>query len=103
MITFSKLKPSHALITGAGKGIGRAIAIEISQHVSKLTLIGRNSNNLREVQSLLQKNCEVQFFECDVTKELSVQGTFTKAAALFGQQCRTSAQRLFSKDHPARS
>lgn len=84
MITFSKLKPSHALITGAGKGIGRAIAIEISQHVSKLTLIGRNSNNLREVQSLLQKNCEVQFFECDVTKEQSVQETFTKAAALFG-------------------
>lgn len=84
MITFSKLKPSHALITGAGKGIGRAIAVELSQHVSKITLIGRNPTNLQEVKSLVQTNCDAQFFECDVTNELSVQGTFRKAADLFG-------------------
>lgn len=84
MHSFSKLKSSHVLITGAGKGIGRAIALEMSQHASKLTLIGRNEKNLKEVQSLVEKNCTVQILECDITIEKSVQATFAKAVSSFG-------------------
>ena len=60
MNAFSKIKHTHALITGAGKGIGRELALEIGQHVSKLSLIGRNLKNLTEVKSLIRHECETQ-------------------------------------------
>ncbi len=84
LIHFSKLKKTHALITGAGKGIGRATALELSEHVGQLTLIARQPSFLREVQSLTQKNCDVQFFECDITQEEEVKQTFQLARQNFG-------------------
>jgi NAD(P)-dependent dehydrogenase (short-subunit alcohol dehydrogenase family) len=41
------------LITGAGSGIGRAIAIEIAKHGHNCFLMGRNENNLTQTLSLL--------------------------------------------------
>jgi NAD(P)-dependent dehydrogenase (short-subunit alcohol dehydrogenase family) len=41
------------LITGAGSGIGRAIAIEISKHGHHCFLLGRNESNLKETLSSL--------------------------------------------------
>lgn len=84
MITFSKLKNSHALITGAGKGIGRSIALELSGFVGQLTLIGRQKDKLQEVLNLIGSNCDVQIFECDITQENSVTSTFQVASQSFG-------------------
>ena len=84
MNAFSKIKHTHALITGAGKGIGRELALEIGQHVSKLSLIGRNLKNLTEVKSLIRHECETQTFECDITDQKEVEDTFSKAKQSFG-------------------
>ncbi len=41
------------LITGAGSGIGRAIAIKIAKNSHTCFLMGRNENNLKETLSAL--------------------------------------------------
>ena len=84
MIAFSNLKSTHVLITGAGKGIGRAIALEMGQHVSKMSLIGRNLKNLLEVKTLIGNKCEIQTFECDVTNPKVVEETFLRASTALG-------------------
>ena len=43
------------LITGAGSGIGKAIAIELAKHDNNCYLLGRNENNLKETLSLLKE------------------------------------------------
>ena len=49
-----------ALVTGASRGIGRAIAIELARHgVTRLILIARNRQRLEEVAS------EVELLDCN--------------------------------------
>lgn len=42
-------RSAHALITGGGRGIGRAIAAELMQAGATVTVLGRNQSNLHEV------------------------------------------------------
>jgi NADP-dependent 3-hydroxy acid dehydrogenase YdfG len=58
------------LITGAGSGIGRAIAIEISKHKHNCFLLGRNENNLNETLLLLD-NGNHKIFVADIANEKS--------------------------------
>jgi len=83
-MTFSQLKNAHVLITGAGKGIGRSIALELSGYVGQLTLVGRKSEPLNEVRSLIGNHCQVQYFECDISHEETVKRTFQLASQSFG-------------------
>jgi NAD(P)-dependent dehydrogenase (short-subunit alcohol dehydrogenase family) len=61
------------LITGAGSGIGRAIAIELSKHGHICFLLGRNKNNLKSTLSQLKKG-KHQLFLGDITnaKDLKI-------------------------------
>ncbi len=43
------LAGKHALVTGGGRGIGRATAIKLAQSGCRLTLLGRNQSNLQAV------------------------------------------------------
>jgi NAD(P)-dependent dehydrogenase (short-subunit alcohol dehydrogenase family) len=59
------------LITGAGSGIGRAIAIEISKNGHHCFLMGRNETNLKETLSLLA-NGNHKIFIADIADENSL-------------------------------
>ncbi len=59
------------LITGAGSGIGRAIAIKIANHNNNCFLLGRNENNLKETLALLP-NGEHKIFVADIASVNSI-------------------------------
>jgi NAD(P)-dependent dehydrogenase (short-subunit alcohol dehydrogenase family) len=65
------------LITGAGTGIGRAIAIEIAKHKHTCFLMGRNVANLQETLSLLE-NGNHQIFCADIANDVSLKNIVDK-------------------------
>ena len=60
------------LITGAGSGIGRAIAVLLAKNGNTCFLLGRNENNLKETLALLPCNNH-QIFLADLTNETSIE------------------------------
>jgi NAD(P)-dependent dehydrogenase (short-subunit alcohol dehydrogenase family) len=69
------------LITGAGSGIGRAIAIEIAKNGNTCFLLGRNENNLKETLSLLT-NGNHTIFVADIANENSLKNIAQQNADL---------------------
>ena len=61
--------PEHRsiLITGASSGIGRALALAYAAQGTRLALIGRNEQRLREtVEAVKAKGAEVASAQIDV-------------------------------------
>ena len=60
---------NYAFITGASKGIGRAIAIELAQRKNNLLLTARSEDLLKGLAADIQREYEVtvQFKACDLT------------------------------------
>jgi NAD(P)-dependent dehydrogenase (short-subunit alcohol dehydrogenase family) len=69
------------LITGAGSGIGRAIAIEIAKNGNTCFLMGRNENNLKETLSLLEKGSH-KIFVADIANDISLKNIVHQNADL---------------------
>jgi short-subunit dehydrogenase len=59
--------PSNIIITGASSGIGKALAIEYSQHCKNLLLLGRDKERLENVKNLCSKTCNILTEILDVT------------------------------------
>lgn len=56
------------LLTGAGSGIGRALALELAQHSPRLALVGRRREPLDEVAALVrEKGGEAVVISADLT------------------------------------
>ena len=73
-----------AIITGAAVGIGRAVAIRLSQAGANLILIDMNREKLKEVEKELKVyGNDVLVFEGDVTDENRIQEIVTKALKKF--------------------
>jgi NAD(P)-dependent dehydrogenase (short-subunit alcohol dehydrogenase family) len=66
----------HAVITGGGSGIGAAIAKAMSEAGSRVTLMGRNADRLKDKAAELS----VEFQVADVTDRDSVATAFAAAA-----------------------
>ncbi|HEX4971684.1 MAG TPA: SDR family NAD(P)-dependent oxidoreductase [Steroidobacteraceae bacterium] len=72
----------HAVITGANRGIGAAIAHALAPTGAKISLLGRNREALEKVAAEL--GTETSVAVTDVTDGASVQAAFAQAKAKFG-------------------
>jgi len=82
-----KLDDRHALITGAGAGIGAAIALQLAQAGCRLTLCGRSQGTLQaQVEALREQvpDVTVLIAPMDVADAHAVQAAVQLAHARFG-------------------
>lgn len=79
-------KDKIALVTGAGSGIGRAIALAMGEQRAKLCLVGRNKQNLEKVAAKLsEKAPRVACYRADLTREEDIRQVHQNLLRDFGQ------------------
>ncbi len=77
-----------ALITGASRGIGRAIAVEFAKRGADVALLGRDVAALEATASLCaasRPGAVAHIFACDVTNQASVDEAVAETASRFGR------------------
>ncbi len=80
------LSGHHAIVTGGGRGIGAAIALELGRLGANLTLMGRTQAPLHAHAEVIAKahGVEVAVVGCDVADEGQVFAAFHVARETFG-------------------
>ena len=80
------LKGQHALVTGATRGIGLAVAETMARLGADLTLLGRNGARLDENAGEIsgETGVRVHTAVADVADEAAIDAAFTSAAASLG-------------------
>ena len=62
------LKNKIALVTGAGKGLGRACAIALAEAGANLLLVSRTKKDLDQVSKIIKKlKVKCKSYVCDLT------------------------------------
>ncbi|CAN5158919.1 SDR family oxidoreductase [soil metagenome] len=77
-LLMSHLSGSHALVTGGGRGIGRAIAASLAQAGATVTIMGRNRAVLDEVIAAGEAHFAVT---ADVSDQAAVSAAIANSAA----------------------
>lgn len=80
------LETRHAVITGGGRGIGAAIAMDLAKLGATLTLLGRDLAALERQAAELRSlhDVPVATAACDVGDEAAIAAAFAGARARFG-------------------
>lgn len=80
------LEGQHAVVTGASRGIGAAIAAALARRGATLTLMSRSVEKMERKAEILRATCgaTVTVAECDVTEDMSVRAAFKGAVASNG-------------------
>ena len=81
------LNPRHALITGAGSGIGAAVALALAQQGCRLTLAGRSQDKLQQQAEHLRAqvpDAAIVLAPMDITDPHAVQAAVQQAQARLG-------------------
>lgn len=69
-----KLSGKLALVTGASKGLGKAMAVALGAEGASVALVSRNARQLEEVQRTIQdREGKARVFQADVSQEEQVQ------------------------------
>ncbi len=77
----ASLQGRHALVTGGGRGIGRAIAAKLTAAGALVTVIGRGEPALRET---VKKGAACAYAVADVTDEAALAAEFHRVAQVNG-------------------
>ncbi len=80
-----RLSGKTAVITGASKGLGKAMAFALGGAGARVALVSRNKEQLQAVAEEARKlGAEAEVFVADVTREADVQRLAGEVAARFG-------------------
>jgi 3-hydroxybutyrate dehydrogenase len=82
-----KLENRIALITGGGRGIGRAIALAFAREGAQVALAARTTSQVEEVANEVTSEAGVKALPvvCDVSDAASVQRLFARVVESFGR------------------
>lgn len=79
------LEGKSAIITGAGRGIGRAIAEAFARQGCNIAVLARSRDEIEETAALARSfGVRAAALQCDVTQAASVDEAFTEAESAFG-------------------
>jgi NAD(P)-dependent dehydrogenase (short-subunit alcohol dehydrogenase family) len=73
-----------AVVTGAGRGIGRAVSLALAKVGAKVAAIARTQSEIEETVALIKKTGGAQAFAVDVTDTSGVRCTMEKIEAELG-------------------
>jgi len=79
------LKGKTALITGGGRGIGRAIALSFAREGARVAVAARTAEQVKQVADEIGINNEALALVCDVSDRASVERMFDEAREGFGR------------------
>lgn len=86
VIKLVRLKNKTAIVTGASRGIGKAIAAAFAKEGADLLLVGRSQRDLEQVKESIAKwERKVITFPADVTRVADVEATVNRALNEFGK------------------
>ncbi|MGO1060026.1 SDR family NAD(P)-dependent oxidoreductase [Planococcus sp. FY231025] len=83
MLKSMSLEGKTAIVTGAGKGIGRAIAIAMAEAGANVMLVARTAADLEQVQAEIG-NSRTSFVAADITVREEIRKAVDKTVEKFG-------------------
>ena len=81
----AELDDKVAVVTGATKGIGRAIAESLAKSGIHVVVAARNEKEVRAVQAALSRETSALGVVCDVRKHEDCERLIAQAASEFGR------------------
>lgn len=82
--TNAPLHQRHAVITGASRGIGAAVATQLAQAGANVTLMGRDSDSLKRLAQQLGTQIRTHIQVVDLADTATVQTAMQEAVAALG-------------------
>ncbi|GAA0942137.1 SDR family oxidoreductase [Streptomyces rhizosphaericus] len=82
-----RLDGRSAIITGASKGLGLAMAKEFAASGANVAILARNPDTLAEAKAVASAGAQgrVESFSCDVSKAADIQKAYDAVVGAFGQ------------------